>query len=215
MLHAFNNPIRVEELDTGLVMLVGPDHAGNLLEIGVVVSDDGPVIVHACKPTQVPKVMPMPRTVAEILDQADDLAARFEAHEPDADAIVDATALRTVRRAFQAGADAERQLADAVSVARAKDTLGLRSVPWSEPRVRPRVSGTGVRSSADTPRRGVAREHRAHSAPHSTTTPRPADDSTYARKCDLARFCGRAGCAICRHVLSVAAHSRRVADRWQ
>jgi hypothetical protein len=62
----------------------------------------------------------MPRTVAEILDQADELAARFEAHEPDADAIVDATALRTVRRAFQARADAERQLADAVSVARAE-----------------------------------------------------------------------------------------------
>lgn len=28
-------------------MLVGPDHAGNLHEIGVVDSDDGPVIVHA------------------------------------------------------------------------------------------------------------------------------------------------------------------------
>ncbi len=121
MLHAFNNPIRVEELDEGLVMLVGPDHAGNLFEIGVVVSDDGPVIVHAMQARpQVPKVMPMPRTVAEILDQADELAARFEAHEPDADAIVDATALRTVRRAFQARADAERQLADAVSVARAE-----------------------------------------------------------------------------------------------
>jgi hypothetical protein len=47
LLHAFSNPIRVEELDEGLVMLVGPDHAGNLFEIGVVVSDDGPVIVHA------------------------------------------------------------------------------------------------------------------------------------------------------------------------
>jgi hypothetical protein len=45
--HAFNNPIRSEELDEGLVMLVGPDHAGNLFEIGVVTSDDGPVIVHA------------------------------------------------------------------------------------------------------------------------------------------------------------------------
>jgi hypothetical protein len=28
-------------------MLIGPDHAGNLLEIGVVVSDGGPVVVHA------------------------------------------------------------------------------------------------------------------------------------------------------------------------
>ena len=47
MVHAFSNPVRVEDLDEGLVMLVGPDHAGNLLEIGVVTSEDGPVIVHA------------------------------------------------------------------------------------------------------------------------------------------------------------------------
>jgi hypothetical protein len=47
IVHAFNNPVRVEDLDEGLVMLVGPDHAGNLLEIGVVTSADGPVIVHA------------------------------------------------------------------------------------------------------------------------------------------------------------------------
>jgi len=45
ILHAFANPIRVEELDEELTMLVGPDHAGN--EIGVVASTDGPVIVHA------------------------------------------------------------------------------------------------------------------------------------------------------------------------
>jgi hypothetical protein len=47
ILHAFANPIRVEELDEELTMLVGPDHAGNLYEIGVVASTDGPVIVHA------------------------------------------------------------------------------------------------------------------------------------------------------------------------
>lgn len=47
LLHAFNNPIRAEDLDEGLTMLVGPDHAGNLLEVGVVESEDGPLIVHA------------------------------------------------------------------------------------------------------------------------------------------------------------------------
>ena len=47
ILHAFNNPIRVEDLDEGLIMLVGPDHAGNLYEIGAVDSFDGPVVVHA------------------------------------------------------------------------------------------------------------------------------------------------------------------------
>ena len=47
ILHVFNNPILVEELDDGLVMLVGPDPAANLYEIGVVDSEEGPVIVHA------------------------------------------------------------------------------------------------------------------------------------------------------------------------
>lgn len=47
ILHAFNNPIRAEDLDDGLTMFVGPDHAGSLYEIGVVASEDGPIIVHA------------------------------------------------------------------------------------------------------------------------------------------------------------------------
>lgn len=62
----------------------------------------------------------MPRTVNEILEQADELAARFEMHEPDPANVTDAAALRAVRHAFQARADAERLLADAVSVARAE-----------------------------------------------------------------------------------------------
>ena len=47
MLHAFNHPMSVEDLDVGFVMFVGADVAGNLLEIGVVDSTDGPIIVHA------------------------------------------------------------------------------------------------------------------------------------------------------------------------
>jgi hypothetical protein len=47
IMHAFNNPIRVEDVDEGLTMLLGPDPAGNLYEIGVVSSEEGPVIVHA------------------------------------------------------------------------------------------------------------------------------------------------------------------------
>lgn len=62
----------------------------------------------------------MPRTVKEILETADELAARFEAHEPDDADIKDATALRAVRLAFQERADAERRLADAVAAARAE-----------------------------------------------------------------------------------------------
>lgn len=47
MLHAFNHPILVEDLDDGLVMFVGADTAGNLLEVGVIDSTDGPIIIHA------------------------------------------------------------------------------------------------------------------------------------------------------------------------
>lgn len=119
MLHAFNNPIRAEDLDEGLTMLVGPDHAGNLLEVG-----RGRVrrwtrdrSRHA-GPTEVPQVMPMPRTAKEIIDQADELAARFENHDPQPAEIKDAAPLRAVRQAFQARADAERILAEAVAVAR-------------------------------------------------------------------------------------------------
>ena len=47
MIHAFNNPIFVDELDEGFTMFVGADSAANLLEIGVVDTGDGPIIVHA------------------------------------------------------------------------------------------------------------------------------------------------------------------------
>ena len=59
----------------------------------------------------------MPRTAQEILDHADELAARFETHDP-ASGVRDATELRTVREAFLARADAERALGSAVVRAR-------------------------------------------------------------------------------------------------
>jgi hypothetical protein len=49
ILHAFENPIFVEDLDEGLTMFIGPDIAGNLYEIGVVESDEGPLVIHAMK----------------------------------------------------------------------------------------------------------------------------------------------------------------------
>ena len=45
MFHAFNHPILVDELDEGFTMFVGADPAANLLEIGVVDTSDGPIIV--------------------------------------------------------------------------------------------------------------------------------------------------------------------------
>ena len=60
----------------------------------------------------------MPRTTQEILDHADELAARFEQHQPTDDGTRDASGLTVVRTAFLARAAAERQLLDAVAQAR-------------------------------------------------------------------------------------------------
>jgi hypothetical protein len=62
----------------------------------------------------------MPRTLKEIIDQADDLATRFERHDPDPSEVKDAAVLRAVRTAFRARAEAEARVADAVSLARAE-----------------------------------------------------------------------------------------------
>jgi hypothetical protein len=63
----------------------------------------------------------MPRTLQEILDHADELADRFEAYEPTDDDRV-STAKINARRLAQAAvarAQAERQVAEAVTAARA------------------------------------------------------------------------------------------------
>ena len=46
MLHAYRNPIRVFDLDE-LVMLIGPDTAARLLEVGVSEAEGIEFIVHA------------------------------------------------------------------------------------------------------------------------------------------------------------------------
>lgn len=61
----------------------------------------------------------MPRTIDEIINQAEELATRFEDHEPDADDIKDATALRELRQTFLSRAEAEQRVTDAVRKARA------------------------------------------------------------------------------------------------
>jgi hypothetical protein len=62
----------------------------------------------------------MPRTIDEIIGQAEALAARFEGHEPDRGSLRDATALRAVRKAFLARAASERRVTEAVKEARAE-----------------------------------------------------------------------------------------------
>ena len=46
MLHAYRHPIRVFDLDD-LDMLIGADHSGRMLEIGVATADGIEFIVHA------------------------------------------------------------------------------------------------------------------------------------------------------------------------
>lgn len=60
----------------------------------------------------------MPRTAEEIIHQAEELATRFEDHEPDADDVRDASALRELRHAFLARAEAEQRVTNAVEKAR-------------------------------------------------------------------------------------------------
>ena len=60
----------------------------------------------------------MPRTAQEILDQADELAARFENYEPKPGDALDIDPLRELRAAFAHRAEAEKALADAVDNAR-------------------------------------------------------------------------------------------------
>lgn len=47
MLHAYNNPIRMYELDEGFTLIIGPSQSSKVLETGVVDGDLAPVIVHA------------------------------------------------------------------------------------------------------------------------------------------------------------------------
>ena len=46
MLHAYRNPVRIFEFDE-LTMLIGPDKAGRLLEIGTASAEGIEFIVHA------------------------------------------------------------------------------------------------------------------------------------------------------------------------
>ena len=62
--------------------------------------------------------MTMPRTVDEILQHADQLAARFEDYEPDPADELDPGAVALLRAAIRERSDAERHVLDAVKAAR-------------------------------------------------------------------------------------------------
>ena len=47
--HALRSPLASEELDERRVLWLGPDRAGNLLEIIVLSLDQGDLVIHAMK----------------------------------------------------------------------------------------------------------------------------------------------------------------------
>ncbi len=54
ILHAFNNALYVvvDPNDDEVTMIVGPDRTATLVEVGIVDSDRGPVIIHAFRPAR-------------------------------------------------------------------------------------------------------------------------------------------------------------------
>lgn len=71
----------------------------------------------------------MPRSVDEILQHADELAARFEDYEPSEANELDAGVVAALRGAVQERSDAERHMIDAIRIARESgmswSTIGL------------------------------------------------------------------------------------------
>jgi len=83
--------------------------------------------------------MTMPRSVNEILQHADELAARFENYDPsDADEL-DAAAVTQLRCAVQERSDAERHMVEAIGAARKS------GMSWSAIGVLVGTSGEAVR----------------------------------------------------------------------
>ena len=60
----------------------------------------------------------MPRTVDEILQHAEELAARFEGYEPSPEDELDSVVVGALRQAIQERSDAERHVLEAVRLAR-------------------------------------------------------------------------------------------------
>ena len=85
----------------------------------------------------------MPRTVDEILQHADELAARFESYEPNPTDELDTGAVALLRAAVAERSQAERHLIDAIRKAREA------GMPWS-------AIGTFVGTSGEAARQRYA-----------------------------------------------------------
>lgn len=118
ILHAYRNPLRIWDLGDGFTMMMAPTRRPHLRSrIRGRRRGDGDRPCHA-GPRQVSQVMTMPRTVDEILQHADELAARFEDYEPDPADQLDPGAVALLRAAVQERSKAERHVRDAIKAAR-------------------------------------------------------------------------------------------------
>jgi hypothetical protein len=98
----------------------------------------------------------MPRSAEEILAHADDLARRFEGYEPGD--VKDARPLRDIATAFARLASSERELADAVSVARAEGHS------WASIGAMLGTSGEAARQRYGPPAHGRGRREQARAS---------------------------------------------------
>ena len=119
----------------------------------------------------------MPRTAQEILDNADELAARFERRRTRRSPRRDCTADRS-RRILGSSRDRTSPSRTRSSKPATTGTRGHRSVPWSAPRVRPLVSATAKQS-----RPSSRSDHRHQSAPQTAAL------SAHLRAGDRSRMC--------------------------
>ena len=76
MLHAIYHALHYVEQDDGMTMFIGGDLSGRLLEVGTIDSEGGPVIIDAdrARDKHLKEATLMPRTLQEIIDQAEGLA---------------------------------------------------------------------------------------------------------------------------------------------
>jgi hypothetical protein len=119
ILHAYRNPVRIWDLGDGFTIDPRPERGGDLpgsrlRRRGQRRRDRAR---HA-RPREVPEVMTMPRSVDEILQHAEELAARFENYEPNSAEELDPGAVALLRAAIQERSQAERHVIDAIRTAR-------------------------------------------------------------------------------------------------
>ncbi len=56
--HALRNWVQVNDSQDDVTLFLGPDQAGNMIEVGVLDTDDGPAIIHAMRPARPHKFPP-------------------------------------------------------------------------------------------------------------------------------------------------------------